>query len=330
MRPSFETSHRPKFRAALLTPAHWPTWIGYGLIALLWIFPARFRGWLAQGCVRLALLVPSKRRAVASTNLATCFPELDPEEIERLLRRYARIQCEVYLSYGYLMFGSGRRLVENCDVTGMEHLAEAAAGGRGVMVLTPHFCAYEIGGQFLALTHPTVSMARLHTDNDALDWIINRARVRFGGVVFGNQQSMVPLIKAVRNGCWMFYLPDEDPRDGQGEFVPFFGTPKLTTATIGRLATACRADVVPMAVGYVPETGRFTITFLPRLEAFPSGEPVRDSARMNAIFERMIELDRAQYAWTQRIFRTRPVGEPPLYPDLLAKERKRAAENDLG
>jgi Kdo2-lipid IVA lauroyltransferase/acyltransferase len=321
MRPSFQTSHRPAFRAALLAPAHWPTWVGYGLLALLWILPARLRGWLAQGCAHLALLVPSKRRSIARTNLATCFPELDGAGIERLLRRHARIQCEVYLSYGYLMFGSGRQLLERCDVTGAEHLAAATAGGRGVIVLTPHFCAYEIGGQFLASTHPTVSMARLHADNDALDWIINRARVRLGGVVFGNQQSMFPLIKAVRHGSWMFYLPDEEPRDGQGEFAPFYGTPKLTTATIGRLAAACRADVVPMAVGFVPETRRFAITFLPRLEALPGDDAAVGAARMNAAFERMIDLDHAQYAWTQRLFKTRPNGAEPLYPHQHSGKR---------
>jgi len=323
MTRSFETSHRPAFRPGLLAPGYWPTWIGYGLLALLWLLPAGVRGWLAAGITRLALAVPSKRRSIAETNLAICYPDLDQAAIAALLRRHARIQCEVYLSYGYLLFGSARQLLDRCDVIGLEHLTGVGAGGRGVIVLTPHCCAFEISGQFLVLNHPTASMARLHTDNDALDWIINRARVRFGGIVYGNRQSMVPLIKAVRDGYWMFYLPDEDQSDSNGQFVPFYGTPKLTTATIGRLASACRAAVVPMIAGYAPETRRFIIRFLPRLEDFPSGEAAVDAARMNEAFERLIDLDRAQYAWTQRIFRTRPAGAPTLYPDKLAKQRER-------
>jgi lauroyl/myristoyl acyltransferase len=327
MTRSFETSHRPAFRPGLLAPVYWPTWIGYGLLALLWLLPARLRGWLAAGITGVALALPSKRRSIAATNLTICFPELDEAAIAALLRRHARIQCEVYLSYGYLLFGSARQLRERCDVTGMEHLTEAGADGRGVIVLTPHCCAFEIAGQFLVLSHPTASMARLHTDNDALDWIINRARVRFGGIVYGNRQSMVPLIKAVRDGFWMFYLPDEDQRDSNGEFVPFYGTPKLTTATIGRLASACRAAVVPMVGGYCPEKRRFSVRFLPRLEDFPSGEAAVDAQRMNEAFERLIDLDRSQYAWTQRIFRTRPPGAVPLYPDLVAKQKKRESRS---
>lgn len=329
MRPSFQTSHRPVFRAALLAPRYWPTWIGYGLIGLAWLLPRSLRGLLASACARLAMFYPSKWRMIALTNLANCFPELDSAQIAALLRRHARIQCEVYLSYGYLFFASARNLLQQCDATGVEHLRDAAAGGRGVIVLTPHCCAFEMAGQFLALNHPTVSMARLPKDNDAIDWILNRARARFGGVVYGNQQSMAPLIKAVRNGFCMFYLPDEDQRASHGEFAPFYGTSKRTIATIGRLAQACRAEVVPMIAGYDPDSRRFKITFLPRLEGFPSGEPARDAAQMNATIERLLDLDRAQYAWTLRILRSRPAGEPPLYPDLLAKERKRARSTGI-
>lgn len=325
MTRSFQTSHRPEFRPGLLGPGYWPTWIVYGLLALLWLTPLRVRGWMAALCARLALAIPSKRRSTAATNLSTCFPDLGPDAVDALLRRHARIQCEVYLTYGDLLFASAERLRGRFDVTGAEHLTRAGAGGRGVILLTPHCCAFELAGQVVAIGHPVVSMARLHTDNDALDWIINRMRVRFGGVVFGNDQLMVPLIRAVRDGFWMFYLPDEDPGAGNGEFVPFYQTPKRTTATIGRLASACRAEVVPMMAGYCPETRRFNITFLPHLEGFPSGDPTRDAGRMNATFERMIDLDRAQYAWTQRIFRSRPAGLQPIYPDQARKRRKRAA-----
>jgi lauroyl/myristoyl acyltransferase len=325
MTRSFDNSHRPAFRLRLLAPAYWPTWALYGLLALLWLTPLRVRGWLAALGARVAVTVPSKRRDIAATNLSICYPELDRAAVGALLRRHARVQCEVYLSYGDLLFASARKLRGRCDFVGLENVTQGSAGGRGIIVLTPHACAFEFAGQAIVTGHPVVSMARLHDANDALDWIINRMRVRFGGVVYGNQQSMVPLIRAVRDGYWMYYLPDEDQRTSNGEFVAFYGTPKLTTATIGRLATACRARVVPMMPGYCPDTRRFRATFLPHLEDFPCGDPVRDAERMNATFERMIDLDRAQYAWTQRIFRSRPAGMAPLYPDMVRKQRARRA-----
>ncbi|MFU8814334.1 MAG: hypothetical protein ACNA7W_03250 [Pseudomonadales bacterium] len=325
MTRSFNSSHRPAFRPRLLAPRFWPTWLLCGLIALLWLLPRRVRGWLAAGCARGLLSFESKRRTIALTNLATCFPDLDQAEIHALLRRHARVQCEVYLSYGELLFSSKRRLQGLFDVTGLEHARRASENGRGVILLMPHCAAFEMAGQRVVLINPVVSMARLHTDNDALDWLINHMRVRFGGVVFGNQQSMVPLIKAVRDGFWMFYLPDEDQRADNGEFVPFYGTPKLTIATIGRLATACRAEVVPAMGHYCPDSRRFKLMFFPHLEAFPSGDPLRDAERMNATFERMIDLDRAQYAWTQRIFRSRPEGAAPIYPDVKRKRARKSA-----
>jgi lauroyl-KDO2-lipid IV(A) myristoyltransferase len=310
---SFATSHRPAFTPGLLAPRFWGTWAGWVGLWILRFLPGPVRSLLAAGLARLALRLPSGKRDDALANLRACFPQLGEEERRALLLRHARIQFEVYLGFGELMFASRERLRARFDVQGVERVRAAAAEGAGVMLLAPHTCAFEWAAQCVAILNPVVSMARLHKDNPAMDWIVNRMRLRFGGVVFGNEQSMVPLIKAVRSGYWMFYLPDEDRRNTNGVFAPFFGVPKLTIPTIGRLASACRAQVFPLQVRYVPETRRIRLDFLAPLADFPSDDPVSDAARMNRVIESMLEPDPAQYAWTQRIFRTRPPGAPKIY-----------------
>lgn len=311
---SFATCHRPVFHWGLLAPAYWPTWLLFAGLAILWVAPLQLRAILARLVSGLMVRLPSKRRRVALANLNTCFPDLDAAEVHALLRRHVRILCEVYLNYGDLLFGSRHRLRKRVDMHGTEHLAAAAAEGRGVIIMMPHCCAFEFGGQALVLAHPTVSMARLHDDNEAMDWLITRLRTRFGGVVFGNTQSMVPVIRAVRDGYQMFYLPDEDRNSGQAVFVPFYGIPKLTTATVGRLAEACRAEVVPAICRYLPETHRFELAFAPAMQKLPSVDPVVDAKRVNAAIESLLGPDPAQYAWIQKIFRSRPPGEAPVYP----------------
>jgi lauroyl-KDO2-lipid IV(A) myristoyltransferase len=309
----FATSHRPAFRAALLAPRFWGTWAGWLGLWLLRFLPGAVRGLLSRVLADVVLRVPSGKRKYALRNLRACFPDLDEPARLALLRRHARMQLEVYLGFGELMFASRERLLARFDVHGLDMVKAASASGRGVMLLAPHTCAFEWAAQCVAILNPVVSMARLHKDNPAVDWIVNRMRLRFGGVVFGNEQSMVPLIKAVRAGYWMFYLPDEDRRNTNGVFAPFFGVPKLTIPTIGRLATACRAQVFPLQVRYLPETRRIRLDFLPALDAFPTGDPVLDATRMNAVIETMLAPDPAQYAWTQRIFRTRPPGSSNIY-----------------
>jgi lauroyl/myristoyl acyltransferase len=312
--PSFSTSHRPAFRPALLAPRFWGIWIGFAGLWLLRLVPAVVRAALADALAAATLRVPSKRRSDGLANLRACFPAMGDGERRALLRRHARIQYEVYLALGELMFARRDRLLARFDVSGIEALERASASGTGVMILAPHTCAFEWAAQCAAMLHPLVSMARLHKDNPALDWIVNRMRVRSGGVVYGNEQSMVPLVKAVRAGeRWLFYLPDEDRKNANGVFVPFFGRPKLTIPSMGRLATACRAAVFPLRVCYQPERRRIRLEFLPPLADFPTGDPTEDARRMNAAIEEILAPDPAQYAWTQRIFRSRPPGVASIY-----------------
>jgi lauroyl/myristoyl acyltransferase len=42
-------------------------------------------------------------------------------------------------------------------------------------------------------------------------------------------------------------------------------------------------------------------------------EIVQDATRMNAVIETLLAPDPAQYAWTQRIFRSRPPGGRKIY-----------------
>jgi lauroyl-KDO2-lipid IV(A) myristoyltransferase len=96
-------------------------------------------------------------------------------------------------------------------------------------------------------------------------------------------------------------------------FTPFFGVPKATIPLLGRLATSCRATVIPTLAFYSSERRRFSIEFLEPLQDFPSGDTAQDALRMNRLIEEMVNRDPAQYLWTAKIFRTRPPGEPGFY-----------------
>jgi len=288
----------------------WLVWCALGLLRVL---PWRLRGVLARVVAALIVRIPTSRRHDAAANLAACFPDLAPSARWRLLARHVRLQVELYLAFGELLFTPRARLRERFDVTGQDAVMAASAAGRGVILLTPHTCAFEWGGQCIAMLHPVVSVARLHEDDPLMDWILHTMRLKSGGVVYGNEQSMVPLIKAVRGGRWMFYLPDEDRRNDNGVFAPFFEVPKLTIPSVGRLAAACRADVFPVRIAYQPDTRRFSVEFLPALAPFSGADPAADAARMNAVIEGLLAPDLAQYGWSQRIFRSRPEGVAKVY-----------------
>lgn len=97
-------------------------------------------------------------------------------------------------------------------------------------------------------------------------------------------------------------------------FVPFFGRPKATLATLGRLAQALDAAVVPMYTWYDTAARRYRVHLGTPLADFPSGEAEADARAMNAALEELIALCPAQYVWGFRLFRTQPDGTRLQYP----------------
>ncbi len=298
-------SDPPTFRAALLGPRYWLTWLLYLFCGCLALLPLRLRTWLAAALAPLAWRLPSRRRDVTRVNLALCFPNRSDLQRQRLLERHARLLCNVFLDYGRLFFGSSQSLDDVTDVHGLEHLEAASRGGRGVIVLTPHVLAMEHAGQWLARRRPVLGIVRRHQGNDLLDWMVTRMRTRGGGRVVSHVSSMLTLIRAIRAGQWLYYLPDDDVRTGNSVFAPFYGVPKATVPTLGRLASACEAPVLPLASGYCLRRRRFWVRFLPPFEWGPPGNPAEEATRVNRILETLVDPDPAQYMWSAKIFRGR-------------------------
>jgi KDO2-lipid IV(A) lauroyltransferase len=305
-------SHQPAFQRRFLRPRYWPIWLITLLGLILACLPAGLRAVLADGVGWLFYRVDSKPARIAAKNLSLCFPDLAHEDLRRLLREHFRITAHILLGYGQLLVRSSRHLHRQFDIQGLGKVERAAAAGRGIILLSPHFLAIEYAGQCLSHDRPMVSMVRLHS-NPVMDWIVTRFRTRYGGAVFSHEASLLSLVKATRAGRWFIYFPDEDKSAESSIFVPFCGIPKATMPLLGRLAASCRAAVIPTLVFYSPARRRFSIEFLDPLEDFPTGHTVQDALRMNRLIEDMVKRNPAQYLWTAKIFRTRPPGEPGFY-----------------
>ena len=305
-------SHQPVFQRRFLRPRYWPIWFVMLLsVALAWL-PVRLRAGLGDGVGRLLCRLDSRAGRIARKNLSLCYPLLTDAERNRLLREHFRVAAHILLGYGQLLARSPHHLRKQFDIQGLENLEQAIAGGKNIILLSPHFLAIEYAGQCLSQEHAMAVMVRLHS-NPLMDWIVTRFRTRYGGEVYSHKASLIPLVKATRGGRWFTYLPDEDRGAENSVFTPFFGVSKATIPLLGRLAESCRAAVIPTLAFYSPERRRFSIEFLEPLQDFPTGDNAQDALRMNRLIEDLVSRDPAQYLWTAKIFRTRPPGEPGFY-----------------
>jgi KDO2-lipid IV(A) lauroyltransferase len=128
-----------------------------------------------------------------------------------------------------------------------------------------------------------------------------------------SKRDMRTAIRYLRGGGVLWYAPDQDFGPKQSEFVPFFGIPAATLAATVRLVELTGCRVIPMFPRYDARSGQYVVTFRPPLDDFPSGDIVKDLARINAMLEEQVRAAPEQYWWIHRRFKTRPDGEPPFY-----------------
>lgn len=305
-------AYRAPFHAGLLRPRYWPTWLGLGIIALISVLPRPPVRLLARGLAALMLRFSGRRRHIAATNLALCFPELDGAARERLLREHFRITAQCFLDYGMLWFRGPRVHAQRIRVTGVAHYQACREAGQPVIVLAPHAPALDFGGLRMSQMFDGVSFAK-PMKNPVVEWINHRSRTQYSGDIFAREQGLRPALRHIRNGRFFYYLPDEDLGPEHSVFVPFFGVPKATLPALGRLARLTGAAVLPALSVYRPGEDIYEMRLDPPLEDFPGGDATEDARRMNEALETVIRRDPAQYLWTLKFFKTRPEGEQRLY-----------------
>ena len=120
-----------------LSPRTWPAWCGIGLLALAARLPWSLQRWLGRAAVGpLLCLALRERRRIAARNLALCFPGLDVRERDLLLHEHFAALGTSLFEFGRAWWGSVEALRRGIRIDGLEHLAAARAGGRGVIVVT--------------------------------------------------------------------------------------------------------------------------------------------------------------------------------------------------
>jgi len=146
-----------------------------------------------------------------------------------------------------------------------------------------------------------------------LNWLVYRARSRFGARLATREDGLRPLVKATKKGALFYYVTDEDLGGENPLFAPFFATEKATVPVLGRLAKLCDAQVLPCYSHYLPAEGRYQVTILAPLKNFPSGDKQADCEAMNRAIEALIKIAPEQYMWSMRLFKTQPAGQSYPY-----------------
>jgi len=305
---------RPSFRLAFLNPRYWPLWLGLGLLWLLVQLPYAVLLRLARGLGWIFYHVAGQRRTIARRNLELCFPQLDEQARDRLLRRNFASSAMALLEMAMSWWWPRQRLARLAHIEGLEHLQAAQRDGQGVILMALHFTTLEIGAALLGQRHTIDGMYRQHK-NPVFDFIQRRGRERHNlDATAIEREDVRAMLKVLRAGRAIWYAPDQDYGAKQSLFVPLFGIQAATVTATTKFARLGRARVLPFTQERLADGSGYRLVVHPPLADFPGESEEADCLRINRWVERCVSELPEQYLWAHRRFKTRPPGEPKLYP----------------
>lgn len=250
------------------------------------------------------------RRRVVQTNLRLCFPHWSEAQRSRVTRQVFVAFAQAWLDRGWLWHAPEAVLRQRLSLSDPQGVLSS---DQATVFFAPHFVGLDAGWTRLAL-EPQLRLQTIYTQqsNPAVDRWVRAGRARWGQVtLYQRVDGVKRLIKSLREGVWLYLLPDMNFGAEESLFVPFYGVPAATVPSLPRFAALGQARVVPLLTTLTPQG--YEVRVLPAWEDYPSPDVQADTALMNLRLQGWIDAQPEQYFWVHQRFKSRPPGEPSVY-----------------
>lgn len=297
-------------------PRYWPVWFGMGLLRLVCWLPHRAA--LAVGRIlgRIAHAIGGSRVAIVRRNIELSFPDLSPDQRDALALKHFKALGMMAVEMGLGRWASTRHLKSITKLIGTEHVLDALATGKGVILLSAHFTTLEISGRVLADAIPPFDAVFRKNRSEFMTELQRTGREVAADTTI-EKRDIKKMVRSLRNNRSVWYAPDQSYSRKGSEVIEFFGVPAMHTTATSTLARLGDALVVPFFPRRLDDMS-YELVLLPALDNFPSADPVADTKRYVAILEDHVRTCPEQYFWIHRKFKDLPAGFPDFYADLDA------------
>ncbi len=287
------------------------------ILAILKWLPRPLSRRAAMCAMLLLYLLVGRYRRVAYRNLQLAMPQLSAAERRRIVRGVYRNLGRMLAEFARFSRYTRENVAEVIAYDGLENYREAARRGGGVLYLTGHLGAWELGAfAHSVYGHPLRVVIRA-LDNPRLNELVNARRTLAGNRILEKRDFLRGILEALKNNEAVGILMDQNSSLEEGVFVDFFGVKASTTAGFAKIALRTGAAVVPAFAFWEPAERRYRLRFDPPLELVRTGDAERDVVANTQLFTRVLEehIRRRpdQWLWIHRRWKTRPPGDPPLY-----------------
>ena len=258
---------------------------------------------------RIAYFLDQRHRKVAYENFAIAFPDASKDQArETIISCYKFFGAYLFdMLTHFPKFRSGRNT--EFEIEGLEHLQDAYARGKGVIILTGHLGAWELMGMAHGSRGYPLGVIARRLDNPYLNVLLETLRISTGNFVIYKTEGFRPLLRAMAEGKGIAMLIDQNIITEDRIFVDFFGKPASTTPALALLKLKTDAVVIPAFA--VPVSGnRYRFVYKPPLDVQRTGDREMDvrnfTQACTTVIEEQIRQTPFCWLWMHRRWKTRP------------------------
>lgn len=296
---------------AFLHPLYWGAFFLFSLFWLIIHLPLRMQVSIGRMLGLFIYFFPTQLKKIAKKNIALCFPTLSSFAQTALLKNN-------FLSLGLGIIEATRawwtpahKLTQSCKMIGIEHLKNAYAKKKGVILLGPHFTSLEIVGRLMSLQYQFAIMYRPHK-NKLIHFLHERFRQKYYTHAI-SRNNMRELLRTLEKNMAIWYAYDIDGGAKRSVFAPFFNIETASLTTVSRIVKKTGASIIPMAFYRSADGLSYEVHLYPPIESFPSNDLIKDATKLNHALQKAIEKKPDQYVWQYKRFKTRPKNEARFY-----------------
>ncbi|HJQ22598.1 MAG TPA: lysophospholipid acyltransferase family protein [Blastocatellia bacterium] len=266
---------------------------------------------------RTAYRLHGRLRLVGETNLRMAMPELSAGQRRDILDRVMDGLGGLLGEFSQLPKIRRDNISERVVYDGFENYERAARQGRGVLLLTGHFGAWELCAFAQGVYGHPLSFLVRPLDNPLLDRLIARYRSLSGNRLIDKNDAVRAVLKRLRQGEDVGLLVDVNTVAEEGVFCDFFGIPACSTTGLAVFALRAGAPVVPGFLIWDASLNKHVLRFEPEVPLIRTGD-FKEEVRLNTqaymkVIERFVRRYPEQWLWIHKRWQTRPAGTPDLY-----------------
>ncbi len=311
----------PNFKLLLLHPKYLPTWFGMGFIYLCKFLPYKVIIFLGTLLGHLLHGVSPHRRQIAKANMQLCFPDKNEEEIDVLVKGHFK-NMGIGVFEISIAWWSSARAIDDLKVSSENvNIFNEIDKDQGVLILIKHSTHVELDIRLMAQEIELGGMYKPQS-NEVMNYLMIRARNRYVVGAIHNHQAK-EAVKWINNGQKFLYAADQDYGEKNSQFIPFFGVDAATITFPERLS---KSGVKIVMANVSRNKKGFHLEFHKISDYKEEGSVLKE---VNKFYEKFILNSPENFLWTHRRFKSRPLGEAPIYSEWKSREKRRKKKREL-